>query len=381
MILTFLVSIQCGNLNALYSKEFKNNTTPLYNKCEENKSLPRDDEYNNKITHIQNSLDNIVKKYRLNGNILISVHNNVVYEKTQGFANFKTKDSLNINTSFQLASTSKTFTAMSVMILKEKGLLKYDDLVVKYIKDFPYNTITIRHLLTHTSGLSNYIWNVEKYLPSKKSVTNDVVLDLYKKKRFNLIFKPGSRFDYCNTNYCFLALLVEKVSGTAFSNFLEKNIFVPLNMKNTFTYDKIKPNDNRDRALGYTKYRRGGYVPYGEDVVDRVLGDKGIFSTVEDLYKWDQALYSNRLVSFYTLNEAFEKGTLSNNNHFNYGYGFRLREVNDKKIVYHNGWWKGFKSGFTRLIEDQCTIIILNNTNAKLGVMIVEIEKLLQNSF
>jgi len=181
-----------------------------------------------------------------------------------------------------------------------------------------------------------------------------------------------------------LALLVEKVSKLSFPEFLDKKIFKPLKMEHTFAYTKERLYKTVNRAYGHVKYKKGGYKIYQqEDLLDQILGDKSIYSTIDDMLKWDQSLYNHTLVSEKLTEEAFQKGILNNNKEFNYGYGFRIREYKDnsisKYIVYHNGWWHGFKASLTRYIEDKYTVIILNNTNAHIGMIINDIEKVLFN--
>ncbi len=326
--------------------------------------------YNKKISSVLN-------KYRFNGTVLVAKQGEVIFKKAQGYSNFKTKEPLTENTSFQLASVSKQFTAMAIMILHEKGKLQYNDYVTKYIPDFPYKNITIKHLLSHTSGLPNYIYLVDNFLPKNKTIiNNEDVLNLIKTRALPLNFKPGNRFLYSNTGYVFLALLIERVSKTSYKDFLKANIFVPLGMNNTYVYDKKTINTETNRALSYT-VRRKYITPISDDIKDDITGDKGVFSTIDDLYKWDKALYDNKLVSESTINQAYELTTLNNNKTGDYGYGWRIKNDKGLKIIYHNGWWHGYKTSITRFIEDKNTIIVLNNTNSHIKGILDDIKKIL----
>lgn len=318
----------------------------------------------------------ILNKYRFNGNILVARNGEVIFKKAKGYSNFKTKEPLSENTSFQLASVSKQFTAMAIMMLHEQGKLKYDDYVTKYLPGFPYKTITIKNLLSHTSGLQNYIYLVEKYWSKSKAISNEEVFNLFKLHPLPLNFKPGNNFNYSNTGYVFLALLIEKISHKPYSDFLKSNIFDRLGMKDTYVYDRYKILQITNRALSYSigkKYMR----TIDDNINDDIVGDKGIFSTIDDLYKWDKALYDNSLVKEATICEAFEAVTLNNNKTRDYGFGWRIKNDNGLKIIYHNGWWHGYKTSLTRFPEDKNTIIILNNTNSHIQGIISDVKKVL----
>lgn len=344
--------------------------------------------YNNKNSKIKSNfppseileytskINNILIKYRFNGNIMVVKNGDIIFKKSRGYSNLKTKTPLNENSVFQLASVSKQFTAMAIMILFEQGKLKYDDPVVKYIPDFPYKKITIKHLLSHTSGIPNYFFLINTYWPKNKSITYKDVLTLFKQHRPNPNFPPGSRFLYSNTGYVFLGMLTEKISGLPFSSFLSKHIFDPLGMENTFVYDRDIINSIPNRTYGYQVGKK--YIkPIYDDITDELPGDKGIFSTIDDLYKWDKALYQHILVKETTINEAYQEATLNNNQTCNYGYGWRIKDDNGLRIIYHNGWWHGYKTSITRFIEDRNTIILLNNTNSHIKGIINDVKKVL----
>lgn len=341
------------------------------------------------ISDYQSKFANILNKYRFNGTALVAKAGEVIFKKAQGYSNFKTKEELNENTTFQLASVSKQFTAMAIMLLHEKGKLNYNDLVIKYIPEFPYHNITIKNLLSHTSGIPNYIYLVEHYYPQqdaankKNESPNEYVLNLFKAHPLPLNFKPGSSFLYSNTGYVFLALIVERITKTPFKSYLKTNIFEKLSMSHTFLYDKKVIDTVSNRALSYQIYKgkkQANWKQIDEDVKDDILGDKGVFSTIDDLYKWDRALYDNRLVSASTINEAYEETTLNNKKTREYGYGWRIKNDKGLKIIYHNGWWHGYKTSITRFIEDKNTIIILNNTNSHIKGIIEDMKKVLYPS-
>ena len=302
---------------------------------------------------------NLSTKNGFNGNVLIGMAGNVVYKNSFGFSNLKTKEPLNVKSVFQIASVSKQFTAIAIMMLHERGMLDYSDTIQKFIPDFPYKNITIKQLLTHRSGLPNYMYFTSKYWKKKKEyLTNEQLLEIMKLNRPGLEFLPDRRYKYSNTGYAMLALIVERISGLPFDEFMEENIFQPLDMTSTFVYNPLNKKTMEYETNGYNRNRRKSY----EDFLDGVCGDKGIHSTVDDMFLWDQALYTDRLVKQTTLDEAFTPMSYDYKRDNNYGYGFRIDVLADgSKIVYHGGWWRGYNSLFVRRLGDHSTIIILCN--------------------
>lgn len=298
----------------------------------------------------------LAEKSRFNGSALVAHDGKILYTHQFGYANFKTREMLTDTTEFQLGSVSKQFTAVAIMMLKERGLLNYNDSVVKYFPDFPYTGVTIRMCLDHRSGLPNYMFTCSaEYHDDGTLIDNMDVMHMLAEYKPHCYFKPDRKFEYCNTNYCVLAAIVEKITGDRFADFARKNIFGPLGMTHTFIYDKydtVVPN----RATGYNK----NYARAGVDFLDGVAGDKGVYSTVTDLLKWDQALYGNKLVSQATLKEAYTPHTRWLNGH-SYGFGWRLFQYDGDTIIYHGGWWHGFNADFIRDVKKGNTIIVLSN--------------------
>ncbi len=312
------------------------------------------------------------EKRGFNGNVLVGLYGNVIYKNAFGFSDFKTKEPLNVRSVFQIASVSKQFTAVAIMMLREQGKLDYCDTVQKFIPNFPYRNITIKQLLSHRSGLPNYMYFAGKYWKKKKqNLSNQQLLDLMIQYKPYPEFLPDRRYKYSNTGYAMLALIVERLSGLPFDEFMEQNIFHPLEMTSTFVYNSKNRKTFEYETNGYTKSRRRA----GMDFLDGVTGDKGMFSTVEDMFLWDQALYSEKIVKQSTLDEAFTPSSYDYKRDNNYGYGFRIDTLIDgSKIVYHGGWWRGYNALFVRRIDDHTTIIILcNKVNWSFG----EIEDLM----
>lgn len=313
-------------------------------------------------------LDSLFKRKantgRFNGAVLIAQEGQIIYEFASGYSNIKTKDSLTKKSVFQLASTSKTLTAAAILLLKDQGKLKLTDTLQKYFPSFPYPNITIQNLLSHRSGLGNYLYFGEPYCDDNycyngKILNNNTLLGMMMNEKPTRYSPPNKKFQYCNTNYALLASIIEKVSSTSYSDFMQKNIFTPLGMKSTWVRTPTNYHTNiKTATVGHTPF----FKVEENEYADAVVGDKGIYSTVEDLFLWDQALYSNKLLKQQTIAEAFTGYSHEHRGKRNYGYGWRLLDNgNNDKIVYHNGWWHGYNSLFFRRPSDRTTIIILSN--------------------
>jgi CubicO group peptidase (beta-lactamase class C family) len=334
-------------------------------------------------SYIENKLDSLLKRRNFNGSVMVSHKGQAVYNKSFGFSSFNDNREFSEEKNiFQLASVGKQFTAMATLILYERNLIGLDDPVAMHIDRFPYADITIRHLLNHTSGLQNYFSVIENHWKKDKLPVHDDMLDLIISRSLPLNFAPGRQFSYSNTGYAFLAMLVEKVSHEPFAEFVQRNIFDVLNMDNSFVFH---PDFNITQSgltgnltMGYERMgRRLREIPV--DNVDGITGDKGIFSCTEDLLKWDTALENNLLISEETRKMAFESGQLRNGRKINYGFGFRIRSGSDQNIIYHNGWWRGFRTAYVRLPENTL-IVVLNNTNASINGLEEQIQAIMSNS-
>lgn len=295
-----------------------------------------------------------------NGGIIVAKKGNIIFERYNGTAHIPGTDSINANTPMHIASVSKTFTAMAVLKLWQDKKLNIDDELSKYIPEFNVPGVTIRSLLNHRSGLPNYVhyfeskemnWNPAKY------VTNQDVLNSIIQKPAGVppFQTPNTHFEYCNTNYALLALLIEKVSGKKYADYLHQVFFHPLQMNHTFVYNIA---DSTKFAPSYDW--RGGLIPL--NALDAVYGDKNIYTTPQDLLQWDRALYSGLLFTPATLEAAFSPYSNERPGVKNYGLGWRMNLYpNNKKIIFHNGWWHGSNASFLRLIQDSATIIIIGN--------------------
>lgn len=319
--------------------------------------------------HLVDSLLN--KRLQANGfrgSVLVAYKDQILMKYAHGKADYKSRTQIQTNSCFQLASVSKSFTATAIMMLKEDEKLEFDDLVIKYIPEFPYTDVTIKHLLQHTAGLQNYMYLVDNYWGNDSLITNEDVLSLLIKYNLPLNNLPGKRFLYSNTGYAMLALLVERVSGQSFESYLREHIFLPAQMEHSFTYNHKVMDTLSNRVVGYNRVGRRLYR-YDFEPNDMILGDKSVYSNLDDLFLYQKALNSYQLVSKPTLDEAYSKGRTNSRyaHDFNYGYGWRLKEDKGLKLIYHNGLWHGFSSSLTREVNNDVTVILLNNTTASIS--------------
>ncbi|WP_295124080.1 serine hydrolase [uncultured Chitinophaga sp.] len=300
-----------------------------------------------------------LKKSGFNGSILLARKGVVLFEQYNGYEDFKTRSPLTDSSSFQLASVSKTFTGMAALKLVENQKLSLEDSLQHFFPNFPYKGITVRMLLNHRSGLPNYLYFCDSLWPDrKKLMTNNDVIGLMEKHRPRIQHMPNTHFQYCNTNYLLLASIVEKASGEKFADYMQHTFFQPLDMTHTFIDDGTAPKRPHQTVSHDFRGR-----PEADVNFDGVVGDKGIYSTVNDMLKWDQALYSGKLFTEATLKEAFTPYSNEKPGIRNYGLGWRLMVYpgNAHNIVYHNGWWHGNNTVFYRFVQDSTTLVILGN--------------------
>ena len=307
-------------------------------------------------SEIKDFYENFLLRSGFNGGILVAKKGQTIFEAYHGYANLFKKDSLTPHSAFHLASVSKTFTAMATLKLVEMGKLKLDDDVKTFFPDFPYDGVTIKLLLSHRSGLPNYLyfmqplgWNTKEYCSNK-----DMLSYLIKFKP-PVTSRAGTHFEYCNTNFALLGLIIEKASGKSYADFLQTTFFTPLHMNDTYVFNM---SDSGTAMPSFDWRGRLEKLTF----LDTGFGDKNIYSTPEDLLKWDQAMYTNEIFKKETLDAAYTPYSNEKPGIRNYGYGWRMNVYpNGKKIIYHNGWWHGNNTVFLRMIQDSVTIIVLGN--------------------
>lgn len=283
----------------------------------------------------------------------------IVFEKAFGSAALETHIPCTTQTNFRLASLTKQFTAMSVLMLAEKGKLSLEDSITRYFPGFPAygRSITMHHLLTHTSGLIDY----EDIVPEGTNMQlsdRDVVALL--QKQDHTYFPPGKEFRYSNSGYALLALIVEEVSGETYPAFLHHHIFAPIGMTTSLAY-VAGVSEIPHRAYGYARGAHG-WEPSDQSLTSAVLGDGGIYSSVADLFKWDQALYGEKLVSEKTKRNAFAAhSAVSDFEGSGYGLGWYVGKRDGITDLWHYGSTCGFSTRIHRFPAKRLTVILLTN--------------------
>jgi CubicO group peptidase (beta-lactamase class C family) len=307
----------------------------------------------NETAKIDELMSTMYQRGQFNGAILVAVHGNIVYRKGFGKSNVQTGADFTPETPSDVGSVTKQFTAMAIMMLAERGKLSYDDPVSKYIPEFSrsehLSKITLRQLLNHTSGIPDYDdLRIDDAGLDQQGLIGALV------KKEDLLTKPGMKYRYSNPGYALLAVVVERVSGERFGEFLGQEIFERVGMNNTFVYDSPTKKNTRT-AVGYGQF---GQVDDGGPTA--IPGDGGIYSTVDDLLKWDQALYTDRLVDQSTLAAAFAPGKVLLGTS-TYGFGWNIGVDGGSKYLWHQGNHAGFRAFIGRRLADRVTVIMLTN--------------------
>lgn len=306
--------------------------------------------------------ENINNNQDFNGGFLVAKNGQIIFEKYQGKANFSTNEDITENTALHIASVGKVLTATAIFKLIDTKKLTLDEKVKTILPSFPYSKITIRMLLNHKSGLAQYsnfsepdnIWG------RKKTLLNSDILNLLGRKSIPLDFQPNTKFAYCNTNYAILALVIESLTAQSFPEAMQKLVFKPLRMNNTFVFDIEKDKEKVSKNYKSTKEQ----IPY--DQLDAVYGDKNIYSTPQDLLKFDLATYQPNFISEDLKKEIYKGYSYEKKGIKNYGLGIRLRKwETGQEVFYHNGWWHGNTSSYITLKKDTVTMIALSNKYSK----------------
>jgi len=293
-----------------------------------------------------------------NGSVLIGQNGKVLYERYFGMARREHRLPLGPDIASQLASTSKTFTGAAIMYLHQHNYLNVNDPVKNYLPSFPYPEITIQMLLCHRSGLPDYQkWDRPLIVNQNVPISNEQVLQIFATRRPRLESRPNTRFKYCNSNYAILASVIEHVTEMKYKDFMREYIFEPLGMNNTFVYDYTA-----GLPANTTQTYRYNWTVWPNTFADGVAGDKGIYSTVQDMYRWDQSFYQHKLLNKETIEESYKARSFERAGVKNYGLGWRMLDLNNgNKVIYHNGWWHGNNTAFYRFVRENLTFIVLGN--------------------
>lgn len=322
--------------------------------------------------------------------VIIVRDGRVLFKKSYGLADVEKQVRATPATNYRLASLTKQFTAMAIMILGDRGKLSFDQRLSEFFPELPAyaKSVTIRQILNHQSGLPDYEGLVPAAAPevvespAEQLKDKDVLGFLQKQQR--LLFEPGSQYRYSNTGYVVLGLLVERVSGLSYSQFLKKDIFDPLGMAGTVAHVE-GVTTVRNRAYGYSRGRgrppgrRPGtrFVRTDQSPTSATLGDGGVYSSIDDLAKWDQALYEPKLVKRETFQQAIRPAPLANGKPGSYGFGWEIRKLGESLQMAHSGTTLGFRNYITRVPQHRFSVIILMNRTdlnpSSIGAQIVEL--------
>jgi len=304
--------------------------------------------------------------------VLVVQHGKPVFSHGYGVTDLRTLHAIDAQTNFRLASFTKQFTATCIMLLVRDGKLRYDDHLTDVFPDFPAygRSITVRNLLNHTSGLPDYEDILAKQYPDTPpekipQILDAAVLKLLEQQTAGK-FPPGSKWEYSNSGYATLAMIVARVSGQPFGQFLQERIFAPLKMTNTLAYEKGK-NEVPHRAYGHTR-EKDGWQETDQSPTSAVLGDGGIYSSLDDLARWDRALRDHTLLSAAEMQPALTPVRPTNGapkspdgDALSYGFGWFLDPYNSHKRMSHDGETIGFRTTIQRFPDDDLTIIVLAN--------------------
>lgn len=294
-------------------------------------------------------IDQYHRNGELDGSVLVVKNNKTVYDSALGFSNIEKGLKADKNTSFYIASLSKSFTAAAIIQLQEKGLLTYDDKASHYVELPEYaKDVSIRQLLNHTSGIKDY----ESLLSGKKALTNQDVIGWLKSLK-KLEFASGSQFEYSNSGYIILSQIIQNISQKSYKEYITEHIIAPLQMNHTYVYDSSTVIENK--ALGYNQHKKP------DDYSILTTGDGGIYSTPGDLYQYDQALRNFTLINKANTALMYTPAVLTNGETSNYGFGWYIENTGSGKVVSHTGGLNGFRALFWRDLQHNSCIIALTN--------------------
>ena len=348
---------------------------------------------------IKDFFSTLDKNNLFNGSVLISKSGENIFSNYYGFSNMEKKEKITEKSQFPIASVSKTFTATAILQLKQKGKLKLDDTVQKYLQDFPYPNISIRHLLSNTSGLGqeyHLFDNIIKEQP-EKIISNEDIIPVLIQNKTPLSFSPGDKWEYNNVNFCLAALIVEKIAGISFREYLEKNIFSPAKMHDSFLPKNRKLKEPKQVELyTYPNFYSTSLVnitnlkePFLISEKSNFYGNGGIVSTALDLQKYQKALFNYKLLNKKELDEALRPSKLNDgkiasyrfeDKEIAYGLGWEIyTDESNGKIVFHDGSITGLTSILMHNIDKNQTVILLSNIATPVFAVSNAISQLINN--
>jgi CubicO group peptidase (beta-lactamase class C family) len=332
-----------------------------------------------KIALINDFVEAKGKHHNFNGNVLVAEKGRIIYRKSVGYSDLKTRQPLSERSVFNLASISKQFTAAAVMLCVERGLLSLDEGLSKYFPEIPYEGVTVRQMLTHTSGLPEQNELMYKHWNSDAPVTNKDMVEYLIKYKPAIAFKPGEDFKYCNTNYSLLAMIVEKVSGRTFQDFVAGNIFVPLGMKQTRFLNPVVGNyrtiphqtENYIFDAEKKQFLPPQEIPQWKKAVPLtgLVGAGNIHSTTSDLLKWQESLKTAKILkreSIARMESPQVRASVDGSDA--YGYGLAVKAIYDDTKIFHYGGTLGYWNSVQHFKNADRTIIVLSNNEGEKGL-------------
>jgi CubicO group peptidase (beta-lactamase class C family) len=315
-------------------------------------------------TRLSAEFDKVLKEeFVLNNTgttVLVSSRGKIIYKKAFGMANVELNVPMQTNHVFRIGSITKQFTAIAILQLMEAGKLDVQDEITRFIPGYPVqgSTITIGHLLTHTSGIRDYTSIKDSVQRFKMDFTPAEMIGYFQNQPMR--FAPGTRYEYSNSNYFLLGYIIEKITGKTYQQYLEDNFFRPLGMSSSFYGNDTKII--KDRAAGYTKAEKEIENAAAISMTQPYAAG-AILSTVEDLFKWQQAVQSYKLVKKETLEKAFTRYKLANGRETSYGYGWRFGFIQESPSIWHGGLINGFMTMGMYLPKEDVYVVVLSNCN------------------
>jgi len=305
-------------------------------------------------------VDALMSRYAGDGagaSLLVTRDGKAIVRRGYGYANLEEHVKASPETNYRLASVTKQFTAACILLLKQDGKLRLEDPVRKWLPELPASDdeITLYHLLTHTGGLIDY---EDLIPPNRTTQLNDADVLSMIAAQHRLYFEPGSAHRYSNGGYVLLGLVVERASGMGLADFMKKRIFQPLGMEHTLMYEHNRGPQVSHRAYGYSEIS-GKWTRTDQDITSATRGDGGVYSSIDDLARWDAALYTDKLLDADSRRMAFTAHEPTDDPDAGYGFGWRI----SGDTVWHSGETEGFRNVIVRWPKQHVTVIILSNRN------------------
>lgn len=315
----------------------------------------------NKVAKADKWLSKLQKDNKFNGAVLLIKNDSVILKNTYGYTDFTRKEKLTNQSSFRLASVSKQFTGVGIMLLKEQGKLNFDDPITNFLPNLPYSNVTVRNLLNHVSGIPDVYMDFPKKYKKEigSALTITKVISLLQKENLPLVNEPNEKYVYNNTGYVLLAGIIEAVSNTSFENFMREELFDKLDMKNTRVWNLVSEKEEFKNKTSSFENILGEVIELKPDILDGVAGDGAVFSSIEDMVIWNSFWNQNSLLSKETIKEAFKTSTLNDNTLHKYGFGWVLLNEYTHK---HNGSWLGARTAIIRNTQLKNCIVVLDNS-------------------